>query len=528
MVDSSKRFVVLFLIFSTSTTLALALVVYVYFIKERGHCERFGQQYPISTIDYAKNGSSDPIYCINNANKLGFHVIGRVSPSTTRFDAFRKLMYAPQGTVRVAHDGPTALYLFHMLCRCYNVPMGAFVYIDLPKKDFVSSKWGNESIDLYAFLHMHSLGDRYWLSLQDKLFYNVAYDDIDMDKVHVFIPYAYTETVDMKLLMPKKTMMQQVHKILTFDTLKVAKKDMTPTDHDNMIQECISSDIDSRTVTDMFRYHNYPGFNFVETFQNNVVLQATKNVPGRLQADDNGYKAFKLYGNTLNGVRLEPGDRVMLANQNYKEENGVYYVLEVSVDTFLHSSIPIPSSIVSSTGTIHVNDLPRFAAVYDRLYIHDKGYFATILEKDKQGSKFKVEIHKPINTRIVDGACVTDAQQKTRIQCESKYDMFGKPKKTADVWDAPCKTNTDCPFYQRSPPYRGGCTNGYCEMPLGVRRIGWTRYAEGSTSFPWCYGCTVYNMDTCCAQQETPAYAFARDKRSEFVPSGTMQTDMSR
>jgi hypothetical protein len=54
------------------------------------------------------------------------------------------------------------------------------------------------------------------------------------------------------------------------------------------------------------------------------------------------------------------------------------------------------------------------------------------------------------------------------------------------TWDARCRRDEECPFFQanlRYPNYHGGCHNGYCEMPLGVTRVGYTRY----TGMPVCY-----------------------------------------
>ena len=48
------------------------------------------------------------------------------------------------------------------------------------------------------------------------------------------------------------------------------------------------------------------------------------------------------------------------------------------------------------------------------------------------------------------------------------------------AWDRPCERDADCPFYQANPRYpnrRGGCLpSGYCEMPVGVDRVGYRHY----------------------------------------------------
>lgn len=119
-------------------------------------------------------------------------------------------------------------------------------------------------------------------------------------------------------------------------------------------------------------------------------------------------------------------------------------------------------------------------------------------------------------------SCITDPTLTSAAQCESLYDAFGHQKPGGrDVWDAPCEKNTDCPFFQKNQRYRnyrGGCQDGgYCEMPLGVKRVGFRKYEKSPKSFPLCYGCPVQYDDQrgCCDKQQTssggPDYAFELD-----------------
>lgn len=59
-------------------------------------------------------------------------------------------------------------------------------------------------------------------------------------------------------------------------------------------------------------------------------------------------------------------------------------------------------------------------------------------------------------------------------------------------WDKACEANDECPFFRASDS-RGGCVAGFCEMPIGVRRIGFRRvdptsaapvtHADGTPAF---------------------------------------------
>lgn len=62
--------------------------------------------------------------------------------------------------------------------------------------------------------------------------------------------------------------------------------------------------------------------------------------------------------------------------------------------------------------------------------------------------------------------------------------------------DERCKTNEECPFYQKNKTYNnyfGGCIDGYCDMPIGVKKTGYKTY-QGN---PYCYGgeCSSQNQD---------------------------------
>jgi hypothetical protein len=113
------------------------------------------------------------------------------------------------------------------------------------------------------------------------------------------------------------------------------------------------------------------------------------------------------------------------------------------------------------------------------------------------------------NEEVPEHICVGDPTIMNKGQCNSKYDFKGRPKRFQHVWDRPCKTNDECPFYQANKTYRnyrGGCNNGYCELPIGVTRVGF----RGSKGDPICHRCPVENV-RCCNLQTNPDYAFELD-----------------
>jgi hypothetical protein len=97
--------------------------------------------------------------------------------------------------------------------------------------------------------------------------------------------------------------------------------------------------------------------------------------------------------------------------------------------------------------------------------------------------------------------------------CES-YDF-----KTGNlgVYDKPCVRNEECPFYKKNTNYentRGGCINGYCEMPVNIERVGYKNYRKSKK--PFCHncnrkGCLGDDCFTCCDDQDSPDYMFSND-----------------
>jgi hypothetical protein len=80
----------------------------------------------------------------------------------------------------------------------------------------------------------------------------------------------------------------------------------------------------------------------------------------------------------------------------------------------------------------------------------------------------------------------------SRESCEIDYDSYGRPKEVG-IYDTPCKKNEDCPFYKMNKNYDndfGKCLdNGYCELPVNMKRIGYRYYTQNNNELPLCYNC---------------------------------------
>jgi hypothetical protein len=99
---------------------------------------------------------------------------------------------------------------------------------------------------------------------------------------------------------------------------------------------------------------------------------------------------------------------------------------------------------------------------------------------------------------------------KNKTECENNYDTYYR-NKNRGVWDSYCKADSDCPFYMANKNYTntfGGCTEGICEMPMGIKRLS-PRYYD-IDSIPLCYNCPDGKID-CCNKQKNPDYMFEGD-----------------
>tara|TARA_B100000073_G_scaffold347697_2_gene362940 strand:- start:2401 stop:3915 length:1515 start_codon:yes stop_codon:yes gene_type:complete len=146
--------------------------------------------------------------------------------------------------------------------------------------------------------------------------------------------------------------------------------------------------------------------------------------------------------------------------------------------------------------------------VYDRDFWGSKipndqsavSYLRTINEKKNNSLNGKI-----YSDFIEDNAymCVEDLKKRTKEDCE----------KSGNTWDKPCLSNDECPFYKSNQNYNndfGKCINGFCEMPLGVMRKGYTQYLND----PICHNCPASNP-SCCEVKEnmpSPDYAFKNDR----------------
>lgn len=116
--------------------------------------------------------------------------------------------------------------------------------------------------------------------------------------------------------------------------------------------------------------------------------------------------------------------------------------------------------------------------------------------------------------------CFEDSNINDKILCKSNNFH----------WDRKCMKNEECPFFLKNKNYlnhRGGCVNGYCELPIGLKRLSYRDYDKElrPNNYPRCNGCYDLNEEDemmCCENQknnsEGPDYIFENEKRDSNFP----------
>ena len=108
--------------------------------------------------------------------------------------------------------------------------------------------------------------------------------------------------------------------------------------------------------------------------------------------------------------------------------------------------------------------------------------------------------------------CYGNGEVNSKFECDSYYNIDGTPKQYYSFWDKRCDTDIECPYYKSNSNYvnnRGGCINGgFCEFPVGVKRLGFTKYTDTNLNKPLCYNC---EEDDNGESQKKPDYVFEND-----------------
>jgi hypothetical protein len=220
-------------------------------------------------------------------------------------------------------------------------------------------------------------------------------------------------------------------------------------------------------------------------------------------------------------ISLEKGDFIKLSNQKKAGLNG-NYVVEIGQPLVVAENIPSLSFYASfkiikinkdNVEKLFYNDFKNtIIATSDTNFPFDIVWFSDLKEK---GHLIKTANHKTIaiihnglreTRRENEHICFQDKNILSMEVCENK----------GLNWDRMCTSNFDCPFYNDKNG-RGGCFgNGYCEMPIGAKQQGFTKFTNKNGIY--CHGCSKETVPHCCTKisEESGWPAFAGDERPLF------------
>lgn len=267
--------------------------------------------------------------------------------------------------------------------------------------------------------------------------------------------------------------------------------------------------------------------------------------------DERKYKIFKkqiLSDTEVEGITTD-NRMVILFLSFYKQDKDYHFTIQVKCNYNIIQNI-ISMSQIDIIG-IHENEKIEFDKYYpieqkycilDDKYLKHTGNGEKInqivtchpkkLNQERDLSRFEEEFNK---TELQDFFREKENERKSDEE-HKKYKCFDKEgfsrstcesysfkKNTYGVWDKPCENNEECPFYKSNKNYpnnRGGCINGYCEMPVNVNSRGYKKYDLYPE--PFCHGCdrkgcTGEECFTCCREQATNKFKYPGLKSPDFM-----------
>jgi len=146
---------------------------------------------------------------------------------------------------------------------------------------------------------------------------------------------------------------------------------------------------------------------------------------------------------------------------------------------------------------INKNDINFKQETSKKLIYYDKAY----MENDFNKRLRKIlEIEKKKGDNDKSGSCF-DKDNNLIMPPKSKGECSG-----TNVWSYPCTRNVECKYYKANENYKntaGGCNNGYCEIPLGIKSKGYNTDISINTTKnqAFLHNCDPSNKD-CLKEQE--------------------------
>ena len=212
----------------------------------------------------------------------------------------------------------------------------------------------------------------------------------------------------------------------------------------------------------------------------------------------------------------------------YRDNKDINYTIYANV-VFDYYNIKYYIKKIFIVG-VNIKEKVIFGDLYDSKSLNN--YVSTKWKSKKQDKKEDeqkfMDDYNYMRSRFREedrGHCFFKRNVNNKIFCES-VDENG-----TGVWDKSCTYDEDCPYFKRNRNYpnsRGGCIDGYCEMPINLKRFGYKQINDAKVDDIICYNCKRdkntscigLNCNKCCEDQKDktkypnldgPDYAFEKD-----------------
>jgi hypothetical protein len=303
-------------------------------------------------------------------------------------------------------------------------------------------------------------------------------DNLDIHTLKVQIPFIKKKNIDFSLYFPQlKGKLDIVSSVFVIDVIIVVNENITNKKNVNVELDNIISYYNKPELINLYeQYFNVSSnairfakdkndffmkrdtMQILEQFKddnktsNEFTYEISRNVNGFF---DSLNKILYVYSDAINDIPLKNNNMYQLLAQVREEQNGLYRVLSVS---------------------------------------------------NKQSTLLKLD-DRIKNSNQIGYSCYNNPNIKSKTACESQYDELGNVKRVKTYWDKPCEAHTDCPFYQANKNYknyRGGCIDGRCEFPVGVKAVSYRLYGLDQEYKPVCHNCNIEDIKSpfCCEEQK--------------------------
>lgn len=325
-------------------------------------------------------------------------------------------------------------------------------------------------------------------------------DKIDIHKIKVQIPFVRKQNIDFSLHFPQlKGKLDTISSVFVIDVVVIVNEKVLKTKNVEKEMNDIIHYFKKPELINLYnQYFNIAGISKKYADEKNIFFEKrntlqileqfsaenkedNENISGfvfDIPENINGFydslqKLFYIYSNMIYGIPLKENSLFKLSNQIRNEQNGLYRVYSVG----------------------------------------KKQSLLIRLDQDNEQENKNNEVGY---------SCYNNSDITSKSACESLYDGMGQLKRKKTYWDKPCEKHSDCPFFQQNKNYknyRGGCIDGRCEFPIGIKAVSYRLYDKSSK--PVCHNCKDSKTNPyCCKEQEdvkqypnilSPDYAFELD-----------------